>query len=380
MEQQWSHAIEISLGARVLDNLALLNPRNWWGGYQIINTYSPLDSTLIAETLVRVILPVILLLILSAHSSLAPPAPKVAALVGLVSPWSVGSVSRVLPQLLKQAQIIRSWKTMRSPPLPEAISCLEDRIDRNRAYRTRQYDIYLPPTPTNDVMGDGEKEPPSHHHALLLLPGALIDHESYSEIAARISDAGIFVVVLSLEPMRMASKHLGKTSIKSLVRLTQQVSKKHPQIHNWSIAGHSFGGYRVAELVAAEATTNEGLSTLLPFQKFILWASPAVNQLLSLPSQANKQRIRLLSIEGENDPTRFLMDGAYGSLSVILKDFPHASEVILKGACHSQFGSYRVANHSNEPNHWTHMDIATISRQEQQEQIGNHTVTFLYRE
>jgi hypothetical protein len=238
-------------------------------------------------------------------------------------------------------------------------------MDMKRAYRTRRYDIYLPPEP---VEANEERS----GQALLLLPGALIDHESYSEIAGRLSDAGILVVVLSLEPFRMASKYLGQTSTKVLVRVTKQISKLYPHFQKWSVAGHSFGGYRVAELIA----TNDDISSRLPFQNFILWASPAVHQLLALTSPAEKQRIRLLSIQGERDPTRFMMGGD-DNLGKILEAFPHAREVVLKGACHSQFGSYHPTNHTNEPNHWTHQDVATISRQDQLDQVGNFTLNFM---
>ena len=357
-------------GIHLLDRLALLDPRTWWGCFRIINAFLPLDATLLVETVARVFIPAVLLLLLTVPSSTV-------TLIALLSPWSVGSMSRVAPHISKQLTVVHSWATSRSSPLPDALECLNDRIERQRAYRTRRYDMYYPPEKMRKEGENGIDEDGSCH-ALLILPGALIDHGAYSEIATRLADAGILVVVLSMEPLRMASPFLSRTKTKSLVRLTQQISKKHHQhsahnIRTWSVAGHSFGGYRIAELIAASGF-NKGVP--LPFQNFVLWASPAVHHLLAMASPDEKQRLRVLSIQGERDPTRFMMGGE-DNLSAVLETFPLSCEIILKGASHSQFGSYLVANRTDDPHHWSHSDIAMISRQEQLDQIGNLTVHFL---
>ena len=357
-------------GFQLLDRLALLDPRTWWGCFRIVHAFLPLDATLLVETVARVFVPAVLLLLLTVSSSTV-------TMVALLSPWSVGSMSRIVPHISKQLNVVHGWKIHRSSPLPEALACLQDRIDRQQAYRTRGYDIYYPPQ-KNSINENVSC------HALLILPGALIDHRAYSEIATRLADAGILVVVLNLEPLRLASPFLRRTNTKSLVRLTRQLSNPHHHPHyrhpgysirTWSVAGHSFGGFRIAELIAESAVNKDAP---LPFQNYVFWASPAVHHLLAAASPSEKQRIRLLSIQGEQDPTRFLMRrGEEDNLRAVLEAFPHSCEVILQGACHSQFGSYHVAHHTHDPHHWSHRDIATISRQEQLNQIGNLTVDFL---
>ncbi len=70
-----------------------------------------------------------------------------------------------------------------------------------------EYDLYFPPKKVDKlrIKQRGNTLIPS----LFFFPGFGIDHAAYSDVAARISDSGIAVAVISLEPLRLAHKALG---------------------------------------------------------------------------------------------------------------------------------------------------------------------------
>ena len=53
-----------------------------------------------------------------------------------------------------------------------------------------------------------------------MIPSTLVSHEAYSEVASRMSNTGIVVAVLSLEPLRLAHHQLG-TDATAMPRLIQ---------------------------------------------------------------------------------------------------------------------------------------------------------------
>jgi hypothetical protein len=348
---------------RLLDSMTLLNPRLWWGVLKIVNDFMPLEIGLLVEAFVRLLLPVLLLTMLSSSSQAA----TTAALCSLASPWSIGSVARVLPHITKRATVMWTWKELRCPALPEAIVCLEERIACNRAYRTRRYDIYLPNDNQQDSPNNDASDKPNK--AVLILPGALVEHAGYSELAARLSDAGLLVVVLSLEPMRLASPLVSRTDVGSMRKLLKRIKKDHPQHEEWILAGHSFGANRVVELLSSTS------SRQLPFQKFVVWGQPNFRSLLKRTKENDGMKI--LAIQGELDPLRAMAGNPEKDLEDMLSSFPNSREVMLLGGNHCQFGTYAVVAPKKGP-HWSQNDVATISRQEQQDQVGNLTVKFCF--
>ena len=68
---------------------------------------------------------------------------------------------------------------------------------------------------------------------LLFLPGFMVPHSAYSEVAAMISDSGIVVVVLSMEPLRIPAASLGADS-RDLKRILRRVDTSLPSPAKWS--------------------------------------------------------------------------------------------------------------------------------------------------
>ena len=119
---------------------------------------------------------------------------------------------------------LKTFRDMMSSPsltLSRATDVLESRIIHRRAYRTRRYDVYLPPSLNTSTDGKTSND----QSALLLIPGATVSHEAYSEVAGRLSDEGFVVVVVSLEPFRLANPYFGM-DLALAKRIINEVTKK----------------------------------------------------------------------------------------------------------------------------------------------------------
>ena len=123
--------------------------------------------------------------------------------------------------------VINKFVRHRHPALSTAQDLLLERIQCGRAKRTSTCDIYFPAsTKTSKSIG------------LLFYPGALVNHTAYSSIAASLSDEGILVVVLSLEPVRFVC------NLSTAREMTLQALKAVPtewDTKEWVLAGHSAG-------------------------------------------------------------------------------------------------------------------------------------------
>jgi hypothetical protein len=307
-------------GTIFLDRVRLLNPSLWFATFHLFDDLGVLNAKRLFHSLVRVV---------------------------LISPWSLGSIAPVIPSLKLTASLLWNWKNGRCPAMPEAIEFLEERIQTHRAYRTHRYDVYLPP------------QEASNCKAILLIPGALIEHSAYSEIAGRLADAGFLLVVLSLEPSRVAFKSTGADP-GPLRRIFRRIPRETSlQIDEWILVGHSQGTQR-AILLPGELGEGSNIT------KVVLWA----NGNTPVPTRAKS----VLVIQGEKDPNLTL----FGDRQVVALSLPTNSplskEIVLPGASHQQFGSYHKTVNSVQSN--IVGDVATISRVEQQDKVGNLTAAF----
>jgi len=119
--------------------------------------------------------------------------------------------------------------TKRKPALRTSQDTLLERIREGRAKREPGFDVYYPASGRSS----------SNRVGMIFFPGALVNHTGYSEIAAGLSDKGILVVVLSLEPVRFVldletNRQLARAAIASLL--------PDWPMDEWVLAGHSAGG------------------------------------------------------------------------------------------------------------------------------------------
>jgi hypothetical protein len=135
-----------------------------------------------------------------------------------------------------------------------AHAILEEQRHLGLAIRTKNYDLYLP---NKDKIRIGDKQGEPHEReptqALLLLPGALVEHTAYAGLASRLADRhGILVAVINLEPTRLAYSFLPTMAPSRLLRLAQEIEQRLQAQESsrtnstdettkvlWSIGGHS---------------------------------------------------------------------------------------------------------------------------------------------
>lgn len=355
-----------SLGASAVsiasNTVRLVNPLFWKSVLDMFVDGKFLNPRVIIQALLAVLLPTIILMSGSPDSSAA-------LKLALLSPWSIGSALPALTQTTLISFVVVSWGLKRSAALPEAVAALDGRIADERAYRTRRYDVYLPSTST--------KKSKDSQQGIVLIPGALMDHRSYSEIAGRLADEGFLVLVLSLEPLRVAVKHGGANPSDVQKSIEQTLKKTGLVVDEWILAAHSQGTIRAIDLPGelAQASNKHKLS----ISKIALWARG------NHPFETAANKVLLL--QGGEDP--FMAMGDREQMEEFLRGFTHSKEVIVKGADHHQFGSYRPfvlakkltlptskSSHPKKDDSSSSVDASIMSRKQQQDITAQLTAKF----
>ena len=174
----------------------------------------------------------------------------------------------------------------------------------------------------------------------VIYPGGRVDFRSYAPMAHRIAAKGYLVVIVRM-PLNLAV--FG-------VNIASAVIKSFSQIGSWVIGGHSLGGTMAAQFAHENPTKVKGL---------VLWAAyPASGTDLA------KDNLLVATIHGTND-------GLVSSSQIedSLKLLPASTTRIeITGGNHAQFGWYGDQGGDN---------VATITREQQQNQIFNATLQLL---
>lgn len=332
------------------DKLLLLSPSTWFGFLHQLNR-SPFAQFRI-DLLFRSILGLLLPLLAFSLSNLDP------RIVIPLSPWAIGIIhGGIVPPMKQIYNTAHVWKTRRKNPISASQTLYAERIASGRCVRCGRFDIFLPNTNNSTSF-------PSHNNiknALLWLPGALIAHTAYSNVASQLSDAGICVVSVSMEPCRMASPYLGATP-RRLKRIQKRVERmldcksnnKNSHGLTWSVGGHSLGSF------AAMAVAEE-----LKVSSLIMWGSA---NLRNTRTDLSRSTIPTLVVQGSSDK---LCDMDEVTLAEFRRDFP--SNTIYKtiqGGGHSWFASIEPGDPSFE-------GVPIISMEQQQEQAAAITAKFL---
>ena len=239
-----------------------------------------------------------------------------------------------------------------------AKAVISQRLKSGRVRRCRGYDLYFPPKQNDNlrIEHEGKVLIPS----LFFFPGFGITHEAYSETAAAISDCGIAVAVISLEPLRLAHKELGggKNDISRLLASAgTDVSSYYkdyasPLIIEWNLGGHSMGAYNSLQLAEYIVNQSEMLSVAMKDESsvsrigsdIIVWA--AGNLVDAIPNLRVNNKIsplRVLLINGSNDG---IVQFTPQTKRELLTKLPKSTTELrtIKGANHSGFSSYDTAS------------------------------------
>ena len=174
----------------------------------------------------------------------------------------------------------------------------------------------------------------------IIYPGGRVDYRSYAPMAHRIAAEGYLVVIVRM-PLNLAVLGANKAN---------DVIKSYSQISSWVVGGHSLGGTMAAQFAHENPLIVKGL---------VLWAAyPASGTNLS------KDNLLVTTIHGTNDGLVSL-----NQIENSLKQLPTSTTRIeISGGNHAQFGWYGDQGGDNK---------ATITREEQENQIFNATVQLL---
>jgi hypothetical protein len=272
-----------------------------------------------------------------------------------------------------------------------AKAILTQRVRSGRAMRRRGYDMYFPPKKVDKqrIKQRGKTLIPS----LFFFPGFGIDHAAYSDVASKLSDQGIAVAVISLEPLRLAHKALGG-GIDDIYRLLRVAGKdisryyKHesasPLIIEWNLGGHSMGGYFSLQLAEDIINQSQFPSVIILKRKtksvsrvgsdIVVWA--AGNLVDSVPNLRINIRppLRVLVLNGSTDG---IVKMSPQQKRKLLSKLPKSTTELrtIKGANHSGFASYDTASKNSST--FAMNGPRTITLEAQHDEACSQTIRFL---
>jgi len=253
--------------------------------------------------------------------------------------------------------------------------------------------LYLPPKPNEATELD-------RIPSLLFFPGFGIHCNAYADVAGKISDSGIPVIVVSLEPFRLAHKALGggMNDVRRLIKSAgSDVAKHYKNIHGekngkndvssdegidkniiveWALGGHSMGGYNALRL-AEELIQTSPPSILLRDgsisrvgSQIVVWAAGTVVE--NVPNLLTSS-LRVLVLLASND--MFATFSSPQQKLQFLSKLPKKRRIeTIEGGNHSGFASYDAAQKSNQFNGPRDIPLET-----QHEEASSRTAHFLLR-
>ncbi len=255
-------------------------------------------------------------------------------------------------------KLCRDFTAGRIPPFKSAQNVLAKRMLEARAMRLEEYDVFLPPH--ND--DKNHKYP-----GLVLYPGWLINHTAYAPIASKLSDAGIVVVVVSMEPFRASvdsTRMETERYLKIMYELLAEVAPDYPVV-DWALGGHSVGAHLAMKV--AKATT-PGTT------KLVLWAC-ASRPIDHRPANlSHNKKIKVLVLNGSEDKSilQLSFQQQQDFRSILPKDTTNlTSYKTIPGGNHNGFGHYE------KPKNWKRDGVRTITLDEQQRIAVEETSNFL---
>ena len=173
---------------------------------------------------------------------------------------------------------------------------------------------------------------------LIFYPGGKVEHTAYAPLLHACAENGILCALVRMP---------GNLAVLD-ANAADGLRKEYPEISTWYIAGHSLGGAMAANYAAAHAEDFDGL---------ILLAAYSTKDLTGTP-------LRVLSVYGSEDGV--MNRESYEKNRANLP--ADATEVVLDGGCHAQFGCYGPQAGDGIP---------TISGEEQLRQTAEAITVFI---
>jgi pimeloyl-ACP methyl ester carboxylesterase len=172
----------------------------------------------------------------------------------------------------------------------------------------------------------------------VIYPGGKVPAAGYGPLAQAIAGEGYLVIITPM-PFNLAVFGIGAADA---------ARAAHPEVATWALAGHSLGGSMAAQYVSDHRDGIAGLA---------FWAAYPATDLSTAP-------LSVMSIFGTLDAGAARMSGPEAKAQLPAD----AVFVSIEGGNHEQMGWY-----TGQP----HDAPATISREDQQAQVADATVTML---
>mmetsp|Transcript_31150 Transcript_31150/g.56522 ORF Transcript_31150/g.56522 Transcript_31150/m.56522 type:complete len:455 (-) Transcript_31150:380-1744(-) len=289
--------------------------------------------------------------------------------LSIISPITMDVIfNHFAPILIQVFSRLKFVLMSRNGPDASTKAALLQRVRMGRAIRRHAYDLYLPPKSSDAAKLD-------HITSLLFFPGFGIHHSAYADVAGSISDYGVPVTVVSLEPFRLAHKALGggMDDVRRLIKSAgKEVAKYYKHMHGenvdneknsigneerdgniiveWALGGHSMGGYNALQL-AEELIKTDPPSVLLHDgsisrvgSQIVAWAAGTVVEgVPNLLEAGSPSQLRIFILLASND--EFAKFSSQQQKHQLLSKLPKTSRLeTIQGANHSGFSSYDAAS------------------------------------
>jgi len=296
--------------------------------------------------IIHLIIPILILTVTLNNSSFTGNL-KNGSIATLISPLSVGTILQI-PEIHKFFSRLDTWRLSRLEADYDATLSLAQDIQSNCALRCDRFDVFFPP-----ACPERMDEVQMKRKAMVFIPGALVSHTAYAVVASRLArDGNMIVVVMSLEPLRLASENLG-AGFHDLLRVMKRIDKlwneecrrRHVEqgllVRNyekaelgWCIGGHSYGGYTALNLAPQ---LDRYLKTVgRPERLKVVASAVGVKFLTDLSENEN---IDVLVINGSND-SLIELKTREAVMEFQSKLPPTAKCVNILGGTHHNFASY----------------------------------------
>jgi hypothetical protein len=334
----------------LLDRLSLLSPRTWFGILvsQTQSDFHAFDASVLAASLAAAVIPLIFLAHFYRHHGTIRQREflwRAVMPVSLLSPWNMAVVAEFSQQCRTLATALSNYWYGRVEALPSAVFAREEFMRLGRLTEHRRYDVYWPPNMFADATNIQGTEPSRIQHAILLLPGYGISHLAYSEVACRLANAGMVVVSASMEPLRIAHRHLG-ADLLSMRRIMNRVQDGNS--YKWHLLGHSAGAFGAMYLYdQLHRTRIEKQDTKgdIFCGKLVLWGCAAMLGMSTNLSHMDVKRENhgdksILLVQATNDSIVKLMERNQDAFD---RQFPASLTAThwIQGGTHHGFASYQ---------------------------------------
>eukprot|EP00429_Kryptoperidinium_foliaceum_P011131 CAMPEP_0176003840 /NCGR_PEP_ID=MMETSP0120_2-20121206/1381_1 /TAXON_ID=160619 /ORGANISM="Kryptoperidinium foliaceum, Strain CCMP 1326" /LENGTH=411 /DNA_ID=CAMNT_0017336495 /DNA_START=66 /DNA_END=1301 /DNA_ORIENTATION=- len=367
---------DVPLLHKILDRIALLSPRTWYGilDSQTRSPFNQFDETALAKAAVAIAVPLWLLAHgLDRFGSIRQKEFlwRMILPAFLISPWNLSVLLEFITQLRRLIPPLYFYYKGRMEALDSAVQTRVESIRQRRMQTFRRYDVYWP---------QNRPGPEEEANAVLMLPGFGISHWAYAEVASRLSDSGFVVVVASMEPIRVAHPHLG-SDVVSMARILDRVQGGSTKCAwKWHLLGHSAGSFAAMHLYKefskSPSSSTHPISSRIALGKLVLWGCSAmvgwstdISEVTQTKNDEEASAPSVLIIQGTQDSLVELMKANQEEFS---QHFPSDTQTVwIEGGTHQGFASYNAT--------WegTPADASAIPYMEQQRQACEKTTAFI---